>query len=205
MGYAERFFAKVNKRGPLCAELGTRCWLWTAADNGKGYPVFQDRNGKRDYAHRISWTEKNGPIPEGLTIDHLCRNRRCVRPSHLEPCSLAENIRRAAAFRPSTKQSHCHKGHPLSGENVRVDPRSGNRTCKTCAREWAAAKRRSQGARERGTFRPRNNTVLTEDQITQIRSLYSAGTHSQSELGAMFGVSQTSVGRYVRGERYADI
>jgi HNH endonuclease len=79
----ERFWEKV--------EQGEGCWLWTGAiDRGYGQFVW---NGRKR-AHRVAYELIIGPIPEGLELDHLCRNKSCVRPEHLEPVTKAENIRR---------------------------------------------------------------------------------------------------------------
>lgn len=69
------------------------CWLWTGKQHKKGYGLIQVR-GKRQRAHRYVYEQLVGPIPEGLEIDHLCRNKPCVNPDHLEPVTLRENLRR---------------------------------------------------------------------------------------------------------------
>ena len=113
------------------------CWEWTAALNSngpRGYGVFWHR-GRLVVAHRVAYEMVYGPIPDGLQIDHLCRNRRCVKPSHLEVVTQRENILRGTA--PSAihaRQSHCLRGHPLSGENLYLVP-SGGRRCRTCKRD----------------------------------------------------------------------
>jgi hypothetical protein len=82
----ERFWRKVTKTDT--------CWLWTGAQNSKGYGCV-GINRRVHLTHRVAYTWLVGPIPEGLTIDHLCRNKVCVRPDHLEPVTVGENIRRA--------------------------------------------------------------------------------------------------------------
>lgn len=83
----ERFWAKVDKSGD--------CWTWTAYVNPKGYGKFNTTAGKLILAHRFSYSEAFGPLPDGMEIDHLCFTRNCIRPSHLEAVPHAENIRRA--------------------------------------------------------------------------------------------------------------
>lgn len=136
---SERFWAKVDKNGEIPAhdpELG-RCWIWTAASGGyKGnYGVFHD--GERQVnAHRWAWESVNGQIPEGLTIDHLCRTTRCVNPKHLEPVTIGENVRRHR--RTITE---CVHGHAYTKENTHITP-TGSRRCRECDRQRAGECRR---------------------------------------------------------------
>lgn len=121
----QRFWPKV-KRTDLC-------WFWTAYVNVYGYGVFW--NGERRLpAHRYAYELLLGSIPEGLQLDHLCRNRRCVNPNHLEVVSNRENVRRGdSPPGRRARQTHCIHGHPLSGENVFVRA-NGTRQCRACAR-----------------------------------------------------------------------
>src|SRR5688500_4996363 len=79
------FWAKVDKT--------STCWLWTGARHPLGYGHVRYGN-RTSAAHRVAWELINGPIPEGLTLDHLCRVPACVRPDHLEPVTHRENVRR---------------------------------------------------------------------------------------------------------------
>jgi len=92
---AERFWSKV--------ELGPHCWLWTDRPNRFGYGRFSRRAApgveRRVLAHRFAYELFEGPIPDGLTLDHLCETPACVRPEHLEPVTNAENVRRRHARR----------------------------------------------------------------------------------------------------------
>lgn len=78
-------------------------------------------------AHRFAYELANGPIPDGLEIDHLCRNRKCVNPAHLQAVSHRENMLRAA-------KTHCLNGHPLTGPNVYLRPDGRGRECRECRR-----------------------------------------------------------------------
>lgn len=111
------------------------CWPWLGKPDSYGYGRISEggRGGRMLRAHRVSWEVHVGPIPDDHTIDHLCGNKRCVNPAHLEPVSASENLTRRHA-----KQTHCQQGHPLSGDNLYVNP-SGSRVCITCA--YAAHKR----------------------------------------------------------------
>ena len=120
-----RFWAKVDRRGP------GDCWGWRAAINSHGYGVFS-LGGVVQYAHRLAYQCLVGPIPDGLTIDHLCRVRSCVNPGHLEPVTHRENTLRGATLpAANARKTHCPKGHRYAGDNLYVRPRGG-RTCLAC-------------------------------------------------------------------------
>lgn len=121
---AERFWAKVNKNGPVPVrkpELGP-CWVWTAGVDEKGYGQFNDGQRSRK-AHAFSYELEYEEIPDGLEPDHLCRNRPCIRPDHLEAVTHRENCQRAK-YAVET----CSRDHqlPPPGPN-------GRRVCRECA------------------------------------------------------------------------
>lgn len=126
----ERFWAKVDKTDA--------CWLWTAAKDPRGYGYFKV-GGKLLRAHRVAYEFLVGPIPCGLTIDHLCCVKSCVRPDHLEPVTGAENQRRAAVLR-----THCKHGHEFTPENTHL--RHGARICVQCQRVYRARYRNARKA-----------------------------------------------------------
>lgn len=132
-----RFRPKVNYDGPLPEarpELGP-CALWTAALDTQGYGRFRDADGRVTSAHIWAWINERGPVPLGLELDHLCRRRACVRTSHLEPVTHAENARRGLAGINHASRTHCPRGHPYDEENTYIIPSTGGRLCRTCRRE----------------------------------------------------------------------
>ncbi len=124
--WPERFRAKVAIRG------ADECWEWLASVTNGGYGRYR-LPGRHVTAHRFGYERAMGAIPEGLDLDHLCRNRRCVNPRHLEPVSERENTLRGESFAAvNARKTHCHRGHPLSGDNVYVWHRM--RACRTCSK-----------------------------------------------------------------------
>ncbi|MBW8704412.1 hypothetical protein MBT84_32915 [Streptomyces sp. MBT84] len=140
----ERFFAMVDKLGPISLrrEAQGRCWIWTGGGDGRGYGRFWNGT-KQVIAHRWSYQHQYGAIPAGLVLDHLCRRTRCVRPDHLEAVTQAENVRRGLSGLYNAQKTHCRAGHPYDEVNTRH--RLGRRECRTCARLYAA---RSRAQRE---------------------------------------------------------
>ena len=125
IGSEDRFWAKVDKTG--------ECWLWIGSCNHKGYGVFRVA-GRLVKAHRFAYELLVGPIPDGLTLDHLCRVRRCVNPAHLESVTNYENILRGDSFSArNAVKTHCPHGHPYDDANTYVSP-SGRRSCRECSR-----------------------------------------------------------------------
>ena len=130
--------SKLPVRFETKIERTDTCWLWMGATNSKGYGCWAV-DGVSQLAHRVAYELMVRQIPEGLTIDHLCRNKLCVNPAHLEAVTLRENIARAYE---QDKPSHCPQGHEYSPENTYLNPRpSGrvNRICRKCA--YQATKR----------------------------------------------------------------
>lgn len=129
-----RFWAKVA----LPDENG--CLLWTAAKNSAGYGNF-GYGSRTVKAHRFAYEAMAAPIPDGLSLDHLCRNRACVAPDHLEPVTHRTNVLRGES--PSAlraRLTHCPQGHPYSEENTRVSSRN-ERSCRTCHRSRERARK----------------------------------------------------------------
>jgi hypothetical protein len=137
-----RFWSKVDRRGP------DECWLWvglTRPENGYGrFPA----DGKIVPAHRFAWVMVTGrdPLP-GMELDHLCRTRACVNPTHLEEVTYRQNMHRSnAPAGRNSRKTHCLNGHPYDAQNTYQRPDGMGRACRVCNRERQArfkAQRRS--------------------------------------------------------------
>lgn len=167
----ERFEASIRK-----TESG--CWEWQKAEDKDGYGLFKvgsrcDGTRKSERVHRWSYKQFRGPIPVGLQIDHLCRNRRCANPDHLDVVTALENTRRG--WRKN--KSACKSGHALAGRNLYICPSTGRRACAICRRRWvkehytrtngAAQKRYAEANREKRRIAQRERRAnWTEEQKT---------------------------------------
>lgn len=120
-----RFWAKVVRGG------AADCWPWTAAID-RGYGRFSVTHGLIWYAHRFAYALTTGDVPDDKVLDHLCRNRGCCNPAHLEPVEIAENVCRGG----NSIKTHCPAGHPYSEGNTLVDA-DGWRQCRTCRKARA--------------------------------------------------------------------
>lgn len=126
-----RFWSKVKPASNV-----NECWEWLAAKGKHGYGIFR-ANGKAVICHRLSYEWIIGKIPEGLQIDHLCRNRGCVNPYHMEPVTNKINGLRGESFCAKyARQTHCKNGHPLTPDNLDSYALSiGKRHCIICRNE----------------------------------------------------------------------
>ena len=116
-------------------EPNSGCWLWLAFVAGDGYGKFWE-GGANQQAHRISYGLYKKDVPKELVLDHLCRNRQCVNPEHLEIVTDRENILRGIG--PSAinaKKTHCKNGHKFTAENTYFHPKRPVRDCRVCRAE----------------------------------------------------------------------
>lgn len=128
----ERFWQKV--KGGLPSE----CWVWTASTDPSGYGMFCVSTGRNMRAHAWAYRAARGAVPDGLHLDHLCENKRCVNPWHLEPVTPLENTRRGPRSRIPRTRGACLYGHPYDASAPTYRGRDGSerRQCVTCNREY---------------------------------------------------------------------
>lgn len=141
-----KFWARVERQDG-------GCWLWLGTRTPQGYGMFSVSHKVSASAHRFAYYQFRGVIPDGLTLDHLCRVRHCVNPDHLEAVRGAENTARGTG--PSAinaRKTHCVRGHALTPENVLITKNKW-RLCRTClgARHdaWTARRRELRGGIDR--------------------------------------------------------
>lgn len=134
--YLERFLARI--------ERSEGCWTWAGAHTTAGYSETWD--GQRVlYAHRVAYELWVGPIPTGLSIDHLCRNPGCVNPHHLQPVTTRTNVRRGIGpTAANARATHCKRGHVFDDANTYLDTR-GQRVCRPCGAERRRERSRRLG------------------------------------------------------------
>lgn len=148
----ERFWAKVDKNGPIpeyAPHLGP-CWIWTSCDDGHSYGAFH-LNGNAVKAHRYSYELAGGTLIDGLELDHLCRVTMCVNPDHLEQVTGRVNMLRGTApAAVHAQQIECIRGHVFDEMNTYIT-KTGSRRCRSCALIYYHERQAKRGLRNFAT------------------------------------------------------
>lgn len=132
------------------------CWDWPGYIHSYGYGM-KYVDGKVQPSHRLAYIVAKGPIPTGLDIDHLCLNKKCFNPAHLEAVTRSENSRRRHV---SEAKTHCPRGHEYAGENLRIirKGRNDNRTARFCNECCRIRNREAQWAKSRAQGKPQRKS-----------------------------------------------
>jgi len=128
----------IKKISELIRSKSDFCIEWPGHITEKGYARVHI--GSKSYlVHRLAYEQVYGSIPEGMVLDHLCRNTKCINPNHLEAVTTQENIARGEDGKKNREKTHCPEGHAYSLENTSL--KGNRRACKTCARDYMRKKR----------------------------------------------------------------
>lgn len=167
------------------------CWDWVGAKKPSGYGQFRFHAANWN-AHRAAYVLIVAPIPEGMTLDHLCRNKGCVNPAHLEPVTQAENTRR---FGETFKA--CPQGHPYDEANT-LRKHSGRRSCRACHNERTGLRYAAKQAKAQAV-RPGGIRLLDED-VDRMRAMRADGVAVKA-IAELFGVSAKYASAVITGSR----
>lgn len=200
----QRFWSRVEKDGPipLCDPSLGPCWEWIGYRRKDGYGRVT-LVGVTIMAHRYAYEASVGKIPDGLELDHLCRNRCCVNPKHLEPVTMLENVRRGLAYR--MRPDRCKRGHDLSGKNLYIGT-AGRRVCIICnrmkTRESEARMRQRNYARGL-TWNGRKRKQIGLAGAREIRRRAKAGTALRT-LSSMYDLEAKQIRNILSGRCWAE-
>lgn len=149
----------VYIRGTVAERIGARivpgdngCTEWIGSHD-RGYSKFSIRSGVSVWVHRWTWEQANGPVPDGLELDHLCRNRGCVNPEHIEAVTHEVNTQRGKFLEHGSSAEFCKNGHPRTPENRvgRKERRGVSGECKVCHRDRMRRSHRAVAAQKQAS------------------------------------------------------
>lgn len=184
-------------------DSNTGCWNWTACINDDGYGQRSRKNGNAvttDKAHRLFYEQHNGPIPDGMVLDHKCRNRSCVNPDHLEPVTNAENVRRGKSAKLTVEKVAAIRSRYAVGDVSQLD--LANEYCVSersiqmivTGQSWTADIETPQLSLNNTTGRP---AAINEERQREVARRFYAGERN-CDLAREFGISPALVCRYVK-------
>lgn len=191
----KRYWRFVDIRG------NDECWEWLGSDNGTEYGKFW-LNNETKYAHRISYFLAYGNIEDGYQIDHLCKNRKCVNPNHLEKVTVKINNNRGNSFSGKRiKRTHCSKGHLLSDDNLCENYLArGLRVCKICKQEQAEKLKTNL---ELG-LDFNHNLILNNEKVISILEMKKEGV-SGLKIAKYFEVNPATIYAILNGKSWKHI
>lgn len=169
--------------------MDTPCWLYHKRPTNTGYAQMKMPDGTQPNAHRAFYELHVGVIPEGLTLDHLCRVRRCVNPAHLEPVTRGVNTLRGETLSAANKaKTQCMRGHLFDVGNTRIT-KEGTRACRHCDRDRARQLRGAKGAAARDAL-----AAIRDARHREVQALWHAGL-TRHEIAARMGTTEPTVKR----------
>ena len=178
------------------------CWLFTGARLPTGYGRVSFR-GKARYAHRVFYELEHGPIPAGLVLDHLCRVRNCVNPSHLRACTDKENLQAPGSQSLSLinkEKTHCPSGHRYDGKNTRIES-TGGRKCRRC--DLARHQEKYHTAKKLKGFASGERNSHARLSAGQVHEIRLAGSKMRGvDLAAKYGVSKSTISAIRNGRTW---
>lgn len=173
--------AEIWPKGIVSITIETNgCWIWNGYLTYQGYGAVMV-DGKTHRAHRYYWSLLRGPIEKELVIDHLCRNKRCVNPEHLEPVTVQVNtLRGDGPTAKNAQKTHCKNGHPLAGDNLYLrGGKQNERACRLC-RKTAALDSQKRARRNSHILKDAESRAEAAESRVLVLEEYLAKSHAHN-------------------------